>query len=683
MKKINFQYLSQLLDYKREEFFIKELIRYLTSPEQNANLILSEISPKGSLLHIAIRNQLLHAVEALVQHNADINATTKTKQSAALLACEMGDWKILDFLLRNPKLHIEVDQKPIPFLCTVVRNMRERTTLNTDHAKCFSLLANDGRISVNAADEYGNTALHYAVRNRTESVIFELLNRGAYIATNNVRGESPLLHFDHDLLSKYMDRCMQEGTCPTSEGGLQFNYQSLLPPDDLILPDANEMTAINRMTENKDLRDLVAHPYVAMFLGVKWSGFSLFFNLNLLLYSLFCISLLMYATLCYIYDDSYSYSLVLWFTVFATYSYVSLITFMNLLLVPQHTVRLFRCYVELLLIGLAFMILFVQQQSMTTRRIVTGSTVAISGVELLLLIYTIQSQFVISSLSHVKTFLMTLIHSFVLYCILIVVFSLSFWTNQMHGTAETIVIRNGTQQPVIMTHLSPIAGIVKSAVHIMGEFDTSKVDLYAYAISYFIIFLFLVFVVIIIFNVFNKFMFPYDTFCDVASNLLIKAWHLHKTEELLAKFRCTYNMKACLPRTLSLPYFIMAKMVRMFSYDSLPLLIVCPVSPTHYTVIIPGRPHGVAVAAAAAGEGGEGGAAAVAHHMNKRVELDRTTFQEARFTLEHRQSERAQELSKEEHSKILQRLEYKMDVLLEKLLEEKRGEVKEDKAAGM
>lgn len=662
MKKINFQYLSQLLEYKREDYFIKELVRYLSSNEQNANLILAEISPKGSLLHIAIRNQLLHGVEVLVQHGADVNATTKTRQSAALLTCEVGDWKILEFLLRNPNLHLEADQKPLPFLCTVVRHMRERITLNTDHTKCFHLLVGDGRICLNATDEFGNTALHYAVRNRSETIVYELLNRGAYIAVNNNRGESPLLHFDYEMLSKYMDRCMEEGQCPAAEGGIQFNYQSLVPPEDVIVPDANEMTAIDRMTENKELRSLVAHPFIAMFISIKWSGFSLFFNLNLLVYSLFCITLLMYSTLCYIYDDSYSYSLILWFTVFATYSYVCLITFMNLLLVPQHTVRLFRCYVELVLIGLAFMILFLQQQSLTTRRIVTGATVAMSGIELLLLIHTIQSQFVISSLSHVKTFLMTLIHSFVLYCILIVVFSLSFWTNQIHGSSQTVVMMANGTQPVVLTHLSPIARIVRNAVHIMGEFDSSKVDLYAYAVSYFVIFLFLVFVVIIIFNVFNKFMYPYETFCDVTGNLLIKAWHLHKTEELLGKFRCTYNMRACLPRTLSLPYFIMAKMVRMFSYDSQSVLIVCPQSPTHYRVIIPGRISGVAAAVG----GGESGTVPPPPFMNKRVEMDRTAFQEARLTLEHRQSERTREQTQEEQYKIMQRLEYKLDVLMDK-----------------
>lgn len=671
MKKINFQYLSQLLEYKREEFFIKELVRYLSSSEQNASLILSEVSAKGSLLHLAIRNQLLHAVEAVIQHGADVNATTKTKQSAALIACEMGDWKILDFLLRNPKLLLEVDQKAIPFLCTVVRNLRERVTLNTDYTRCYHLLVNDGRVSVNAVDEYGNTPLHYAARHRNEVIAFDLLDRGAYIATNNLRGESPLLHFDHDLLSKYMDGCMAEGACPSSEGGIQFNYRALLPPEDIVQPQTNEMTAVHRMTEHKELRELVGHPFVAMFLSVKWSGFALFFNLNLLVYSLFCTSLLMYATLCYIYDDSYSYSLVLWFTVFATYSYVCLITFMNLLLVPQSTVRLFRCYVELVLIALAFMILFVHAQSVATRRIVTGSTVAVCAVELLLLIYTIQSQFVLSSLSHVKAFLMTIIHSFFLYCVLIVVFSLSFWTNQIHGTRETVVMRNGTQ-PVILTHLSPIAGIVKNAVHIMGEFDSSKVDLYAYAISYFIIFLFLVFVVIIIFNVFNKFMFPsthHESDCALINNLLIKAWHLHKTEELLGKFRCTYNMTACLPRTLSLPYFIMAKMVRMFSHESEAVLIVCPLSKARYTVIIPGRPNALGVV----GGGGESGAPP--HHMDKRVQMDQMTFQQARVTLEYRQDERAQAQTKEEQSNILQRIEYKMDVLLERM----HGEVLQTK----
>lgn len=700
VKKINFQYLSQLLDYKREDFFTTELTRYLTSEEHNPNLILSEISPKGSLLHIAIRNQLLHAVEALIQHGADINATTKTNQSAALIACEVGDWKILDLLLHHPKLHLETtaNHVHIPLFCTVVQHLQDRSNLTTDFTKCFFLLINDGRAAVNATDEFGNTALHYAIRNHQERITFELLDRGAFIATNNHRGESPLTHMDPELLEKYMDRCLSEGKCLNAENaGLQFNYKSFLPPTDPpLVPHANEMTAIHRMTENKDLRPLVAHPLIAMFLSVKWSGFALFFNLNLLVYSLFCIGLLMYATLCYIYDDTYNYSLVLWFTVFATYSYVCLITFVNLLLVPQSTARLFRCYIELVLIGLAFMILFVQDQSTATRRIVTGITVGMSGVELLLLIYTIQSQFVVSSLSQVKTFLLSLVHSFVLYCALIVVFSLSFWTNQVHGGGresnekqnrdEEMMNNNNktnnfttttTTEPVLLTpHLSPIAGIVKSAVLIMGEFDASKVDLYAHAISYFVIFLFLVFVVIIIFNVFNKFMScdgHTEAFTSIAENLLIKVYHLHKTEELLGKFRCSYNMTACLPRTLSLPYHFMAKMVRMFSSEaSQSVLIVCPVSSCEYTVIIPGRVSNIVVGGDG---GGEGGIPPPADHMNKRVQMDRTAYQEAKMSLEHHHRDRVQEQTQEEQVMMMHRLEEKIDVLLERMVAE--GEAKQ------
>ena len=174
-------------------------------------------------LQAAVLRSEVDLVDALLQHGADPNAILEHGTpgrrfssdyslrhqligvNALWLAAKFGELEILRTLARHgadPFVSPENGMSALQAAMGVRgdtenrRNQRGLPSLSRDDEEQLTLelarITLDLGVNVNAADQQGNTALHYAVRRDFESVVEFLANQGADLNVRNDRDETPL-----------------------------------------------------------------------------------------------------------------------------------------------------------------------------------------------------------------------------------------------------------------------------------------------------------------------------------------------------------------------------------------------------------------------------------------------------------------------------------------------------------
>ena len=185
--------------------------------DQGADVNSQDNSGKTAL-HCAIE-QNFDALSCLITHGADINAVTNEKCTPLMIACKHNNDSVVNFLLENgadvalrdnngeTALHYVWNRSgsSAKILSSLIKygvdiNTRRNNPINETHlmnaSHCsavttVSLLIEHGA-SVNLQDQCGNTALHYAVTEKSEETICALVNAGASHLCNG-RELTPLL----------------------------------------------------------------------------------------------------------------------------------------------------------------------------------------------------------------------------------------------------------------------------------------------------------------------------------------------------------------------------------------------------------------------------------------------------------------------------------------------------------
>jgi ankyrin repeat protein len=153
----------------------------------------------------------LALVKALLAWGADPNARMRTAPTRAgstknpslpelvgatpfLLAAVAADASVMQALLdagANPAFATNVRTTALMAAAGAGRMLGENTVKQEPARRAAELALKTGA-DVNAADAYGNTALHYAAFHRLDTVVQFLIDRGATIEVKNKFGETPL-----------------------------------------------------------------------------------------------------------------------------------------------------------------------------------------------------------------------------------------------------------------------------------------------------------------------------------------------------------------------------------------------------------------------------------------------------------------------------------------------------------
>lgn len=301
---------------------------------------LEENDGSRTFLQYCAENGLESATSALLQANVNKNATCPTEfRPPALLACYGGHPDVLKLFLRLEGVDFKAanDDKRTA-LHAVLNSLREDTfAVHRGYKACLDLLLEHLprlKININAADQKGNTALHYAAKNKDDNAALTLLKHGAYIGIKNVFGEPPLASISPHLLETFLNDCLStNGEFPREDKyEVTFSYKFLVPPAEEssvqeqqnsdvemnLLPDDTQspnrppphqnISAATTSTEtepllyisrSRDLRYLLKHPVFTSFLNLKWHHIRIFFYINLIFYILFVALLTFYILLSY------------------------------------------------------------------------------------------------------------------------------------------------------------------------------------------------------------------------------------------------------------------------------------------------------------------------------------------------------------------------------------------------
>lgn len=223
-----------------------------------------------SLVKVAVLREHNQAVELLGALTSECN------YSAIRLVYEFGHWKCLENLLEK---RISKGWKSvrlgefISFLMraqTFDKDFREDKNEMVDFGKCVDLLFDYGQYEINEQNDDHYSALHLAVMYNKTKIIFELLKNGAYIGVLDKLDRPAIWNINPQTLEKYFDQCI------IGEDLIVFNFENLICPSDDY---PNDMTAIEFISNSRDLIYLLEHPLIASFLFLKWTRLALLFFL--------------------------------------------------------------------------------------------------------------------------------------------------------------------------------------------------------------------------------------------------------------------------------------------------------------------------------------------------------------------------------------------------------------------
>lgn len=501
---VNFEQLVELLDNGEDNKFCTS---FLVKFNQNPKIVYDNHHSRGSLLQIAVENGVPKSVRLLVESGSNINAGDR--KCPVKLACYHGEWEILDYLLKSEHLQVNF-VKDDPVLCIIVKKLGEEEVRKTcDYYKCFKLLLSDRRIDVNEIDSIGSSALHYAVRYKNEWACDMLLQKSAFIGLENRFKDIPILDIQSSILEKHFDSCVTVNDLRPGDNDfeIRFDYSSFVPAAVRQTKETvfdEEMVPIEYIAQNPELKHLVKHPLISSFLFLKWYRLGPLFYTNLVFYSFFCLSLLLYLVFCYGHDVSSETDMAVRCCAAIGVCYVIIREMFQFLTSPLGYFKNLENYIEMVLIVMSVVVLYGAQFEPSTRRILASVVILLIAVEFSVLVGALPIFSFSTHLVMLKTVSISLLRSLTFYSIIIISFGLCFYTLLGGGADPNAAIQAGATNATDFNKFENIhMAIIKTFVMMTGEFEAAEIEFYTNAISYLIFLLFVFFISIVLFNLLN------------------------------------------------------------------------------------------------------------------------------------------------------------------------------------
>lgn len=468
-----------------------------TSSEDNTKLLLESIK----------RGQNA-ALDKILSINPDINQK-HNGEIPIEVATVYGNAYALRKLLDNEQLNLSNET----LLCTIIKIQNDPNYEPfCDYKKCFYILLDSPKIDLNETDMTGTTPLHYAVLFKNDKFAHELMKRGAYIGAKSNAMDYPITDMDPELLEEHFDSCISTvGGKGNQDFQIIMNFKNLIPPTTNQKIKRNqikeEMNPITHIANSKDHRHLLKHPLITSFLYLKWHRLSLLFYMNFLIYSIFCLNLLIFIISKFENDQD----------VTATKTITGLITFIGLIyLVLRELVQFIispSAYLqssinlmEIILILLTLNALLPMTWALSTQRILYAVTILLAAVELCLLVGSLPFLSVSTHMLMLREVTMTFLKSFTLYSIFVITFSLCFYVLLSEDGKSDKPADDGKdaeeEEGELNKFRTPFTAIIKTIVMMTGEFDAGDLKFNSYY-GYLVFLIFIFFMSIVLLNLLN------------------------------------------------------------------------------------------------------------------------------------------------------------------------------------
>ncbi|XP_055300695.1 transient receptor potential cation channel protein painless-like [Sitodiplosis mosellana] len=507
------------------------------TPEQLPELFRANDNNETMLI-LACKRGMPLAVERMLRLGADINATIDTPHdppNPIKSACIFGNWKVLEVLLKSPKLNLKNSGA---LLSIIVKHIGDQVTPKCNYEKCFQMLLNHRNVDINQKDLNDCSALHYAVKFNNSRATLDLLKRGAFIGVKNKFNQLSISSINPKVLEKHLDTCITTNEYRAGDDNFEiyFDYTNLVPLETRestqqsadegkksldACPD--EMATIEYMSQSNELRHLIRHPLIASFLFLKWNRLAFIFYVNFLLCSLFAVSTVSYILFCYNEEPSsveikqLMRCITTVLTVYIAVREISQFTFS-----PRVYLSSLENYLECTLIVLVVLILF-DICSDEWRRTVAATSILIISIEIFLLAGSLPFWSFSTHYVMLKTVTWSFLKSLSLYAIILLAFSLSFFTllrdNPKKGKADNnqaynIDVRQQTENTPKsdgdddddgeLNKFSNLGlSMMKTLVMSTGEFDAASINFQNNPWSYFVFIAFLFIISTVLLNLLN------------------------------------------------------------------------------------------------------------------------------------------------------------------------------------
>lgn len=498
---IAFKLLLKNIRQRHEEDFLQNYNKFIKI--SNNNLSMDTNESNNILLLFAAEKGLINAVRYLLYLGVDSNMIFKYYSELPLkYACIRGYYEIVELLMcyANPQT-INVS------LIEIVRTkFDENKIAKINHKKCYEMLLESEHLDINFKECTGNTAIHYASMHQQSEIILMLLRKGASLIAKNKNEKMCIDYLDAETLEKHLDECItfSSNINVPNQQQVEINFKTLLPENNFRHSESDvsncllqrqleskimETELMQFMSKKKELRPLLQHPVIDIFLFCKWNSTKKFILVNLIIYMLFMFFLMLTIYLkCKAGRDmafyvSYNVSLILLIILLIIIISREL---MQIIVFRYEYLKLYENWIEAVLIATTIVMLATDCSNIKLNNQLYALIIVTSSIELMLLSGRQFKIFFISSLM-LQTVSKTLFKWLLSYTVLIISFSCCFY----------FIFNDVTDNKYFA---NVYIALFKTIVMITGEFELENLDFdtnYTIGPILFIVFVFLVNIVLL------------------------------------------------------------------------------------------------------------------------------------------------------------------------------------------
>ncbi|XP_070068737.1 transient receptor potential cation channel protein painless-like [Drosophila takahashii] len=446
------------------------------------------------LLQYCILRDWQEAFKAMLATDAkwDINCTLYCPKKNTLVewAVRCGNWRALEHLLKWPNLRLD----GLGILNKSIDTLELKPIRDFDYHRCFSLLLNSEFANVNETTPDYSAPLAYAMKVRNTVAMQKLLEYGAYIGSQRAAERPPIEDMPPEVLEDHFDSSIKANK--KNRGDKDFEIiirnHSLIPIDALV---HDEMSPIIFMAQSEELRHLLQHPLISIFLYLKWRRIREVFYLNLVLYSLFTICIITY-TLLKLYGSENILSLTITLRVCSCVGTGCLILreAVQFMIAPARYLKSLTNVLEWIIIVLSILTCIELGFIEKTHRILAAFTIFLVSIEFCLLVGSLPVLAISTHILMLREVCISFVKSFSLYSIFVMTFSLCFFI--LFGKEKD------KDESIPFDFSKPFVALIKTIVMMTGELNSGDLD-FTSIFTYLFFLLFVMFITIVLLNLLN------------------------------------------------------------------------------------------------------------------------------------------------------------------------------------